>query len=430
MANKILNFADRLINRFILDGKLFKNPLFNIPLNGLKIFGYLISRDQWVWKPHCFRGTVFTITFVLFNISQYIDLVQLWGNLDEMMQNASTTLLFTTTVIRMFSFYWNRSRYLAVIREVDTQMHPILNGTHKEEKKIFFSYIKYARTLTIAFISIAVITANGMNIYSFIQSFFYDPDSGLYPPTILRSWFPTNDIWGHFYHIYAVQFYIMWLGIIIVSSWHTFVLSLMVYCIAMLQILNYRFEHFDDYVMESLPEKVQQVVWNTRKFRIVDNVAEYDVKAVEIFEEFMEEHRRILRYVRELSHLIGIYVFADFIIYSALICALLFQTSETSDEIQKIIGIFYIVTMIVILWIHYWHANEISVHNSELAKSMFMSNWYDQSRKFKKMFLMFSQTNTPPVKMRASVLVITLDVFINILRASYSYFTLLNQIKG
>lgn len=41
---------------------------------------------------------------------KYIDLVQLWGNLDDMMQNASTTLLFTTTAIRMFSFYWNRSR--------------------------------------------------------------------------------------------------------------------------------------------------------------------------------------------------------------------------------------------------------------------------------------------------------------------------------
>lgn len=171
-----------------------------------------------------------------------------------------------------------------------------------------------------------------MNIYSFVQSFFYDPKDGVYPPTILRSWFPTDDIWGNFYKIYAVQFYIMWLGIIIVSSWHTFILALLCYCIAMLQMLNYRFEHIDEYVMEALPVKVREAVEKSRKFRILEPVAEYDEKAIEVFEGFMKTHQKVLSFVKELSHLIGIYVFADFIIYSALICALLFQTSAVSLE--------------------------------------------------------------------------------------------------
>lgn len=213
-------------------------------------------------------------------------------------------------------------------------MTPILNGQHKREKEIVFSYIKYVRTLTIGFITIAVVTANGMNVYSFVQSFFYDPSNGLYPPTILRSWFPTDDIWGNFYKIYAVQFYIMWVGIIIVSSWHTFILSLLGYCIAMLQVLNYRFEHIDDYVMEALPVKVQEVVKSSRKLRLVQPVPEYDTKAIEIFEEFMETHQKVLVFVKEMSHLIGIYVFADFIIYSVLICALLFQTSAVSNVLK------------------------------------------------------------------------------------------------
>lgn len=70
MGNKVLDFMDWMINRFILDEKVFRNPLFKLPLWGLQVFGYMISTDQWVWKPHCFRGTVFTISFVLFNISQ------------------------------------------------------------------------------------------------------------------------------------------------------------------------------------------------------------------------------------------------------------------------------------------------------------------------------------------------------------------------
>lgn len=45
---------------------------------------------------------------------------------------------------------------------------------------------------------------------------------------------------------------------------------------------------------------------------------------------------------------------------------------------------------------------------------MFKSNWYDQSQKFKKMFLFFSQANTPPVKIKTYGLIITLEVFINV----------------
>ncbi|XP_063698119.1 odorant receptor 56a-like [Culicoides brevitarsis] len=416
------------INCFVLDEKIFENRLFEIPLKGLRLFGYMISKDQKFWKVHCFRGALFTLSFVLFNIFQYVDLYQTWGNLDVMMENASTTLLFTTTLVRMFSFYRNRSRYFALLKEADDEISEILDKNHRGEVKILFNIVKYFKILALGFISIAIITANGMNLNSFVQSFFYNPEKDASPPLILRSWVPF-DIWSHFYSIYAWQFYIMWLGIIIVSSWHTFILSLMCYCIAFLKILNHRMENFDEYVLNLLPFKEVIEIKKARNVNFLKNFVVYDTKADEIFEEIIKKHQKLLKFIKKLSKLMAIYVFIDFIIFSGLICALLYETSTTDEEVQKVLGVCYIVTMSVILWIHYWHANEISYYNSELSRSMFRSNWYTQSLTFQKMFLMFSQANTPPLKIKAFALVITMQVFIGIFRASYSYFTLLSRLN-
>lgn len=176
----------------------------------------------------------------------------------------------------------------------------------------------------------ALITANTMNGYSFIKSFFYDPTNGDPPPTILRSWFPVQNIWDNFYTIYAIQFYIMWLGIIFVPCWHLFIVTLMIYCISYLKILNYRLENFEDYLMHDLPKGTQIKMEQVRKLQLTNNVVEYDKKAVELFKKYMREHQSILTYIKELSGLISVSVFVDFIIFSILLCALLFQTSYVS----------------------------------------------------------------------------------------------------
>ncbi|XP_063698120.1 odorant receptor 43a-like [Culicoides brevitarsis] len=142
------------------------------------------------------------------------------------------------------------------------------------------------------------------------------------------------------------------------------------------------------------------LVFTTATIRIISYFLHrsqlYDTKAVEVFLKIIEKHQKMLKFIKELSKLMAIYVFIDFIIYSGFLCALLFYISI----------------------------------NSELSGSLFRSNWYVQSMKLRKMFLMFSQTNTPPLQIKAYGLVMTLEVFRNILRASYSYFTLLKQLNG
>lgn len=63
------------------------------------------------------------------------------------------------------------------------------------------------------------------------------------PPVILRSWFPFDDLWDKFWIVYSVQFITMWIGMIIVPSWHCFIVSLKIHAIIRLEVLNHKLQN-------------------------------------------------------------------------------------------------------------------------------------------------------------------------------------------
>lgn len=222
---------------------------------------------------------------------------QHFRDIDEITKNAATTLLFATTSFRMISFYWNRMRFVNLVKAVDEGLEVLIESADETTRKIIANSVSYMRNLTAVFWVSALITANMMCINSVMQSFFYEPDKVSYPPTILRSWFPFEDYSRHFWLIYAIQYYIMNVGMLIVPCWHAFIVSMMVFVITKLQILNHKLAETKD---ES-----------------------HLVKCV-------DEREKLFGIVRELSSLISSSVFLDFLVFSVLLCALLFQASQVN----------------------------------------------------------------------------------------------------
>lgn len=60
------------IEKFVLKNEVENVELVKIPLKALKWFGYMIFEYQSVKRLQCFRGVVFTVSFILFNITQVI----------------------------------------------------------------------------------------------------------------------------------------------------------------------------------------------------------------------------------------------------------------------------------------------------------------------------------------------------------------------
>lgn len=159
---------------------------------------------------------------------------------------------------------------------------------------------------------------------------------------ILRSWLPVAPSWDSFFLYYGVHFYVMWVGMLIVPCWHAFVAALMVYVILELKLLKNRLTNFKDYLPRDHTE---------------EDVYVFLVQCV-------KKQSSLKRYVFEIVGLIGRSVFLDFVIYSALICALLYHASTTTSSVMVFITICYIGTMSMILWMYHWHADLISVNVS------------------------------------------------------------------
>lgn len=189
-----------------------------------------------------------------------------------------------------------------IIKEIDEGLKEILEFGDEKAKKIVGSSVDYMRKLTASFWISALITANMMCINSVVQKFISDSLHPSYPPTILRSWFPFADYWKHFWVIYAVQYYIMNVGMLIVPCWHVFIVSIMVFMIVKLKILNHQLCEIDG--------------------------DEQLIKCI-------NEREKIFGIARELSSLISSSLFLDFLVFSVLLCALLFQASQVNRKMSK-----------------------------------------------------------------------------------------------
>lgn len=104
---------------------------------------------------------------------QYIDLFQNLNNLNNIAENAPTTLLFTTTSFRMLNFYWNRTRYVNLTKAMTENITNVQKFGDEKIKQIVSGSVKYMWRLTILFWISALVTGNMMCIKSAFDVVLY-----------------------------------------------------------------------------------------------------------------------------------------------------------------------------------------------------------------------------------------------------------------
>lgn len=107
-------------------------------------------------------------------MAQYVDLFQHFNNVNEIAENASTTLLFTTTSFRMFNFYWNRTRYVNLIKALHENITNLQKYGDRKVKQIINENVKYMQKLTTVFWIFALITGNMMCIKSAVEAVLWN----------------------------------------------------------------------------------------------------------------------------------------------------------------------------------------------------------------------------------------------------------------
>lgn len=239
----------------------------------------------------------FSFTFIQRPRTKFVDLFQNFNNINEITRNAATTLLFVTTSFRMINFYWNRMRYVNMVKVVDGGLSELMRSNDAVVTSILSTSIKNKRNLTASFWIIALITGNLMCVNTAVQALFIEHNDAR--RLILSSWFPF-DSRNHFWLCYVIQYFIMNIGMVIVPCWHSFIVSIMVFVIMRLKLLNHELCKIDGSSAAQL------------------------VKCV-------NERQKLVDFVTELSSLISSSIFLDFVVFSVLLCALLFQATQVNN---------------------------------------------------------------------------------------------------
>lgn len=73
------------------------------------------------------------------------------------------------------------------------------------------------------------------------------------------------------------------------------------------------------------------------------------------------------------------------------------------------------------------HANNLTYESVALADTIYDLNWYEQSESFKKCILLFMIRSQKPIQLKAGIYPLTLSTFLQLMKASYTYLTVLKQ---
>ncbi|XP_037902461.1 uncharacterized protein LOC119646160 isoform X2 [Hermetia illucens] len=105
-----------------------------------------------------------------------------------------------------------------------------------------------------------------------------------------------------------------------------------------------------------------------------------------------------------------------------------YRLENISDfSVGDIIYASWSVATVGLLWIYYWHANEISDKSNEITNALYSLNWYEQPLYLQKDIAVFMAASMKPIIMKSAFLHINIDSFCTILKTSYSYFTFLQN---
>ncbi|XP_016941838.3 odorant receptor 56a [Drosophila suzukii] len=412
------------VKDLLLSPETFEDPIFRTHLRCFRWYGYVASKDQkrpWLSLLRC---TVFTASIWLSCALMLARVFRGYENLNDGATSWATAVQYFTVSIATLNAYVQRERVISLLRVAFEDIQNLMFVADNREMDLLVATQVYTRTITLILWVPSVIA--GLIAYSdclyrtlFLPKSVFNMPAvrrGEEQPILLFQLFPFRELCDNFVIGFLGPWYAIALGITTVPLWHTFITCLMKYVNLKLQILNKRVEEMD--ITRLNPNLVLERL----------SASELTYWRLQLFKEFVEEQRRLRKFIQELQYLICVPVMADFIIFSVLMCFLFFAlTAGVPSKMDYFFMFIYLFVMAGILWIYHWHATLIVECHDELSLAYFSCGWYNFELSLQRMLVFVMMHAQRPMRMRALLVDLNLRTFIDIVRGAYSYFNLLRS---
>ncbi|XP_034651433.1 odorant receptor 56a-like [Drosophila subobscura] len=408
-----------------LSHDIFENIIFHLHLRCFRLYGYVASKDQcrpWLSLARCI---FFTACIWLTCVLMLARVFQGYESLIDGAITCATTVQYLAVSISTLNAIVQRKRVISLLREINVDMQQLMISADGDEWDLLLSTQKYTRKITLI-LWVPSMVAGLMAWSDCIYRTLFMPETvfnmpavraGKEQPILLFKLYPFGELCDNFVIGYLSPWYALCLGITTIPLWHTFITCLMKYMHLKLMILKKKAAEMD--------------ITRLNPFLDLDRLtpAQLNRWQMELIKTFVKDHLKIRRFVYELEQLIRVPVMADFIIFSVLICFLFFALSVGSpSKIDNLFMFLYIFVMASILWMYHWHATLIAECHEELSFAYYSAPWYAYDQTMKRTILLMIVHAQRPMKMRAVMVQLSVETFIDIVRGAYTYFNILSQL--
>ncbi|RVE47305.1 hypothetical protein evm_008042 [Chilo suppressalis] len=362
-------------------------------------------------------GNIFSIFIhnlgILFVFTQYVELYLIRSDLDLILTNLKISMLSVMCAIKANTFLLWCAKWKEVINYVTEADKYERNTDDPNHVQIVEKYTKYSRRITYSY-WILVITTGFITVltpisqYAFSSTIRESVRNGTEAfPHIFSSWVPVN----------KNVFPFIWTTV----AWHTH------FCIYGVTLMM----AFDTNVMVTLVfigGKLDLLRKRCKLMVGVDGVTMSDVDLTEKLRELHKTHVLILRYSRLFNSLLSPVMFFYMVMCTLMLCASAYQLTSATDTTQKLVMAEYLTFGIAQLFIFCWLSDDVLTKSEKVMLGPYESQWWLANVKQRKIILLMAgQLRIVPVFTAGPFTKLTLSTFLNILKGSYSYYTLLRK---
>ncbi|KAL0818851.1 hypothetical protein ABMA28_008170 [Loxostege sticticalis] len=396
-----------MLGKFLSNLENDDNPLLSPTLWGLQKNGMWQPKN--VAKPKLVYAIHFALA--LFLVSQYIELYRIRSDKDLALRNVSTTMLSAVCCIKVATFVAWQKDWNSIFEYVSKLEKRQLSQKDKVTEAIIGGYIKYSRRLTFfywALVAATITTICVAPLVGFLSSAEYRERirNGTAPyPESVSAWMPFDRTRGLGYWVTIISHNsIMCYGATIVANYDGNAMVLMTFFAGQLKILKENCSRlFDDEEETTCEDAIKKI------------------------RDCHYHHQLLIKHTKVFNGLLSPVMFTYVIICSLMICASAIQiTKGGTTTVQRIWISEYVIALIAQLFLYCWHSSEVLARSDEVEDGVYASAWWSRSIRVRRCVLLLAgQLRTSVVFTAGPFTEMTLPTFVAILKASYSYYTLL-----
>nr|XP_015840913.1 PREDICTED: odorant receptor Or1-like [Tribolium castaneum] len=328
-------------------------------------------------------------------------MIESFGDMEKMTDASFLLLTNVVQSIKITVFNTYRSRVWQLVESMNREVFKPRNAT---QYNILVHEIKKSKFITISFFIACVLTCASWGISPLLDTTVTNrrrlPLSGWYPFKTEAS--PVFEL------TYAYQMFVTTVGGLGNISMDTFMSGCIMNLSAQISVLNNALENMEP-----------------KKLRTDEEINESLVRNV-------IHHRNILQFADEFTNLFTTCITGMFVVGVIIVCISMFQMSLVPVLSFRFLAmLLYQICVLIEMYLWCYYGNEVILKSNKLTESAYKCQWIDGSKKFKQHLLYFMTRTQIPLNLYASgYFVLSLETFKAIVKSSWSYFAVLNQVHS